>query len=148
MTLGEHGDSMPSDLDTAAIDAGMEQRATFDPYPQSVPRARTFVLSIEWTPDDEETRNRLATLTSEIVTNAVLHGRTSFTVTVTKSSSRIRVAVGDRNVQPVLRKTYGPTSPTGRGLHIVEALADRWGIETGADGKTVWFEIDLETEQK
>lgn len=139
---------MPSDLDSAALDAGMEQRATFDPYPQSVPKARTFVLSIDWIPENEETRARLATLTSEIVTNAVLHGRTSFTVAVTKSASRIRVAVGDRNVQPVLPKTYGPTSPTGRGLHIVEAMADRWGIDTGTDGKTVWFEIDLETEQE
>lgn len=139
---------MPSDLDTTALDAGMEERSTFDPYPQSVPQARAFVLSLEWTPDDEETRSRLATLTSEIVTNAVLHARTSFSVTVTKSATRIRVAVMDRNLQPVTPKTYGPTSPTGRGLHIVEALADRWGIDKSADGKTVWFEIDLETQDK
>lgn len=139
---------MPSDLDTAAVDAGMEERSTFDPYPQSVPHARAFVLSIDWIPEDEDTRARLATLTSEVVTNAVLHARTSFVVSVTKSPSRIRVAVVDRNVQPVVRKTYGPTSPTGRGLHIVEALADRWGIDKTADGKTVWFEIDLETQQK
>jgi anti-sigma regulatory factor (Ser/Thr protein kinase) len=148
MSLGEHGDSMPSDLDTAALDAGMEERSTFDPYPQSVPQARAFVLSIEWIPDNEETRARLATLTSEIVTNAVLHARTSFVVSVTKSPSRIRLAVVDRNVQPVLRKTYSQTSPTGRGLHIVEALADRWGVDKTADGKTVWFEIDLETQQE
>ena len=139
---------MPSDLDTAAVDAGMEERSTFDPYPQSVPHARAFVLSIDGIPEDEDKRARLATLTSEVVTNAVLHARTSFVVSVTKSPSRIRVAVVDRNVQPVVRKTYGPTSPTGRGLHIVEALADRWGIDKTADGKTVWFEIDLETQQK
>jgi hypothetical protein len=47
-----------------------------------------------------------------------------------------------------MRKIYGPTSPTGRGLHIVEALADRWGVDKTAEGKTVWFEIDLETEQE
>jgi hypothetical protein len=148
MTLGEHGDSMPSDLDTAALDAGMEERSTFDPYPQSVPQARAFVLSIEWIPGDEDFRARVATLTSEVVTNAVLHARTSFKVIVTKSSNRLRVAVVDRNDQPVMRKIYGPTSPTGRGLHIVEALADRWGVDKTADGKTVWFEIDLETEQE
>lgn len=139
---------MPSDLDTAAPGAGIEERSTFDPYPQSVPQARAFVLSIEWIPENEETRARLATLTSEIVTNAVLHARTSFVVSVTKSSSRIRVAVVDRNVQPVRRKTYGPTSPTGRGLHIVEALADRWGVDQSVDGKTVWFEVDFEIQQQ
>jgi anti-sigma regulatory factor (Ser/Thr protein kinase) len=148
MSLGEHGDSMPSDLDTTHVDPGMEDRETFDPYPQSVPHARAFVLSLEWIPDDEETRSRLATLTSEIVTNAVLHARTSFSVTVTKSPTRIRVAVMDRNLSPVMRKTYGPTSPTGRGLHIVEALADRWGIDKTADGKVVWFELDLEPHDK
>jgi len=139
---------MPSDVHTTHVDAGMEERSSFDPYPQSVPQARAFVLSIEWIPEDEETRARLATLTSEIVTNAVLHARTSFVVSVTRSPSRIRVTVKDRSVQLVLRKTYGPTSPTGRGLHIVEALADRWGVDTSADGKTVWFEIDLETQHK
>jgi anti-sigma regulatory factor (Ser/Thr protein kinase) len=106
------------------------------------------VLSIEWIPEDEEIRARLATLTSEIVTNAVLHARTSFMVSVTRSPSRIRVAVADRNGQLALRKAYGPTSPTGRGLHIVEAMADRWGVDKSADGKTVWFEIDLETQHK
>jgi anti-sigma regulatory factor (Ser/Thr protein kinase) len=146
MSFGELGDSMPSDLDTEALDAGMEDRSTFDPYPQAVPQARAFVLSLDWIPDDDDTRARLATLTSEVVTNAVLHARTSFTVTVTRLPTGIRVAVTDRNDQPVLRKTYGPTSPTGRGLHIVEALADRWGIDPAADGKAVWFELDLETQ--
>jgi anti-sigma regulatory factor (Ser/Thr protein kinase) len=77
----------------------MEERSTFDPYPQSVPQARAFVLSIEWIPEDEDFRARVATLTSEVVTNAVLHARTSFKVIVTKSPNRIRVAVVDRNDQ-------------------------------------------------
>jgi len=135
---------MSSDLDASALEEGLEERSTFDPDPQSVPQARAFVLSLQGIPD-EDTRARLATLTSEVVTNAVLHSRTPFVVTVTKVRSHIRVAVVDRNVQPVLLKTYGPTSPTGRGLHIVEALADRWGVEKTVDGKAVWFEVDLET---
>jgi hypothetical protein len=33
---------------------------------------------------------------------------------------------------------------SGRGLRIVQALADHWGITPTADGKTIWFEIDLD----
>jgi anti-sigma regulatory factor (Ser/Thr protein kinase) len=125
------------------IDFSLDTYANFDPTPQSVPRARSFVLSQEWT-TDEDNRARLATLTSEIVTNVVLHARTPFVVRVTGDSSCIRVAVSDGNTQPVVVKTHGPTSPTGRGLHIVKALSDRWGVDETAAGKTVWFELDEE----
>lgn len=123
------------------IDFSLDTQANFDPIPQSVPQARSFVLSQGWT-SDEDNRAKLATLTSEIVTNVVLHARTPFVVRVTGNSSCIRVAVADGNTQPVVVKTHGPTSPTGRGIHIVKALADRWGVDETAAGKTVWFELD------
>ncbi|MEX0698865.1 MAG: ATP-binding protein [Acidimicrobiia bacterium] len=125
------------------IDFSLDAYANFDPTPQSVPQARSFVLSQGWT-TDEDNRARLATLTSEIVTNVVLHARTPFVVRVTGDSSCIRVAVSDGNTQPIVVKTHGPTSPTGRGLHIVKALSDRWGVDETAGGKTVWFELDEE----
>lgn len=111
----------------------------------SVPMARSFVLSADWAEDDE-TKDRLAVITSELVTNAVLHARTTIRVSVTAAPGRIRVDVSDSSTRPVVVKTYGRAAPTGRGLHVVGALADRWGIDTTGDGKTVWFELD-QTEQ-
>jgi anti-sigma regulatory factor (Ser/Thr protein kinase) len=106
-----------------------------------VAKARAFVLS-SVPVEDEDTRQRLAALTSELVTNAVVHARTPFVVEVVRGSVLIRVAVTDRDTQPVQMRSYGPVSPAGRGLHIVSALADRWGVEESPTGKTVWFEIE------
>lgn len=51
------------------------------------------------------------------------------------------VADGSRRV-PVPRRTEA-NDPTGRGLQLVEVLAEEWGVETTAGGKAVWFEVDL-----
>lgn len=113
----------------------------FPPAPDSVPAARRFVLDVGWS-EDSELNLRLATLVSEIVTNAVLHARTPFTVKVLPTEQTIRVSVSDGSTALPIKKKYEATQPTGRGLHIVEATADRWGISPRARGKTIWFELD------
>ena len=78
-------------------------------------------------------------LTSELVTNAIRHGRTEMLVTVDVDEERVRVEVADRNpARPQLRV---PDERGGRGLHLVDELSDRWGVHGGRPGKTVWFEI-------
>jgi hypothetical protein len=52
------------------------------------------------------------------------------------------VAVSDESDEPPVLRGYDNTQPTGRGLHFVEALSDRWGYTSMARGKTVWFELD------
>jgi anti-sigma regulatory factor (Ser/Thr protein kinase) len=111
-----------------------------EPSPQSVAKARSFVLSAVPVVD-EETRQRLAALTSELVTNAVVHAKTPFVVEVVRGPAVIRVAVTDGDTQVVELRSYEPVSPAGRGLHIVSALADRWGVDPSPTGKTVWFEV-------
>lgn len=91
---------------------------------------------------DGEHLLRLRTLASEIVTNAILHAKTPFSVTVTGDGDRVRVSVRDGSRALPKKRNYGVDKPTGRGLHIVEALADRWGFHPEEDGKTVWFELD------
>ncbi|MFO7547490.1 MAG: ATP-binding protein [Acidimicrobiia bacterium] len=117
--------------------------AIFEPAPASVPAARGYVVSLLGS-SDEDALSRVAMLTSELATNAILHARTSFVVSVSRAGTHVRVEVSDANTQPVVVKDYGPTSPTGRGMHIVGALADRWGVEPTPEGKTVWFELDFE----
>jgi anti-sigma regulatory factor (Ser/Thr protein kinase) len=63
-------------------------------------------------------------LTSEVVTNAVRHAATEIMLRVLADESTVRVEV------------------SGYGLHIVERLATRWGVDpAGANGKVVWFEL-------
>jgi len=113
----------------------------FLPVPASVPAARSFVLSVGWSNEDD-LNFRLAMLVSEIVTNAVLHARTPFEVSVEPKAEKIRVAISDQSTAIPVKRSYETTHPTGRGLHIVEATADRWGVSPSANGKTIWFELD------
>jgi anti-sigma regulatory factor (Ser/Thr protein kinase) len=80
---------------------------------------------------------------SELVTNAVRHTRHVLLVLVTIHHHTLRVGVSDDN--PTMPVAPGPehNATSGRGLGMVEALADRWGITPTADGKTVWFEINV-----
>ena len=91
---------------------------------------------------DAEARMRLAM--SEIVTNAIRHGRLDpeerIVVTVDLGDSDARVAVSQptRAEAPV---DAGPREDDGGfGLQLVDQLADAWGIEPGPPG-VVWFEI-------
>ncbi|MEX1005579.1 MAG: ATP-binding protein [Acidimicrobiia bacterium] len=116
----------------------------FSPTPDAAPAAREFVVSFGGF-TDAESLLRLKTLASEIVTNAILHARTPFSVIVTGDTAHVRVAVRDRSAVLPTKRDYAANHPTGRGLHIVEALADRWGVDADDDGKTVWFEMDRES---
>jgi anti-sigma regulatory factor (Ser/Thr protein kinase) len=109
----------------------------------SAPQARQFVLAAGWS-DDPDLNLRLATIVSEVVTNAILHARTPFVVTVSADEKAIRVDVTDESDALPSKRKYGALHPTGRGLHIVEAIADRWGVAPGPSGKTVWFELERE----
>ncbi len=80
-------------------------------------------------------------LTSELVTNAVIHGRSPVTVTTVLNDGLLRVEVSDDNSRhPELRLT-DDRALDGRGMHIVALLATRWGVTDQPLGKTVWFEL-------
>ena len=84
-------------------------------------------------------------LVTELVANAMIHAATPAELVLDLSADRLRVEVADTaSGRPVLRAP-GPDDPTGRGLMIVEAMADRWGVEDVPPGKVVWFELDAAT---
>jgi anti-sigma regulatory factor (Ser/Thr protein kinase) len=88
-------------------------------------------------------------LVSEAVTNAVLHSASGdadgrFTVEYLLSDRRLRVEVSDDGgVNGPRRRVHHLESITGRGLELFDALSDRWGVDGGPGGRTVWFELDL-----
>ncbi|HSE54732.1 MAG TPA: SpoIIE family protein phosphatase [Nocardioidaceae bacterium] len=77
-------------------------------------------------------------VTSELVTNAMLHGTAPIDLRVHADQSRVMLEVQDRaNFQPrKIRPT--PEDEHGRGLQIVAALCQRWGTRMTQDGKAVW----------
>jgi anti-sigma regulatory factor (Ser/Thr protein kinase) len=80
-------------------------------------------------------------LTSEVVTNALLHAHSASSLCVLVGPAVIRVEVDDpSSMLPTLRRA-GVEAVSGRGLAIVSALAQSWGVESGPRGKRVWFEV-------
>ena len=104
-----------------------------------------FVLAhAQVSQDDAE---RIALLVSELAANAVLHAGTPYTVAALRTTHAVRVEVRDESAALPHFREVGPATATGRGLHLVEKLASRWGVDAADDGqgKTIWFEIDVDT---
>jgi anti-sigma regulatory factor (Ser/Thr protein kinase) len=80
-------------------------------------------------------------LTSELVTNAVIHGRSTVTVTTVVDDGLLRVEVSDDNSRHPEVRVTDDRALDGRGMHIVALLAARWGVNDEPLGKTVWFEL-------
>jgi hypothetical protein len=108
-----------------------------EPSPRAARDARQFVAR-QVGDVDGDLASTLAVLTSELVTNAVLHARTALQVGVIKGPDLL-VGVGDLDSGHPVRQPHSNTATQGRGLRLVDGLADRWGITTYDGGKTVWF---------
>lgn len=86
-------------------------------------------------------------LTSELVTNAVVHTASGaggwFAVVVCRDGGRARIAVHDGGsvTTPAVRSVNGVEAESGFGLGLVAMLADRWGYDGAAQGRVVWFEV-------
>lgn len=111
------------------------------PVPESAREARRFV-SEALTGLDADVVATVELLTSELVTNAVLHASTELEVRVWASSDRVHVSVLDeRPERGVYRAESDAEAATGRGMGLVEALASDFGVDLSESTKTVWFEV-------
>src|SRR4051812_13710697 len=108
----------------------------------SVPLARRRVAGVVRAEGWCDRRvDEVALITTELVTNAVQHARTPFTVTVDLTGARLRVEIRDGcTTRPVADFKPSEADFGGRGLQIVAALADGWGVQPDLGGKSVWFE--------
>lgn len=118
----------------------MQANRSFPPNVTSPRAARQFVGSLLGHPDDESTQTALV-LTSELVTNAVLHARTPVDVRVELDAERMRVEVadGDPGIPGPVR--HDASALGGRGLFLVQELASAWGADASDRGKVVWFTL-------
>jgi len=111
-----------------------------DPVPRAAALARRFVRS--HAPDlPDETAESLELMTSELVTNAVLHARTPLQVGVVVASRSMVVGVHDLDVVTPLQTPYADREG-GWGLGLVDVLAHSWAVARHpGGGKTVWFRL-------
>ena len=89
-------------------------------------------------------------LTSELITNALVHTDRDALLTArlfqeaqedAVGPARLRVEVDDESDLWPKRRTPGEQASSGRGLMLVEALADAWGVDPRGSGKRMWFEL-------
>jgi serine phosphatase RsbU (regulator of sigma subunit)/anti-sigma regulatory factor (Ser/Thr protein kinase) len=84
--------------------------------------------------------------TSELVTNAVIHSGTTAEITAHLDDEFLTVLVHDQGSRGSVQQSEEGEAlrVSGRGLTLVDALASTWSAEQGADGTTVWFEMERE----
>jgi anti-sigma regulatory factor (Ser/Thr protein kinase) len=83
-------------------------------------------------------------LTSEIVTNAIRYGEPPLELHAVLHGLELTVSIDDAGHGPVHAVDHVRwDSQGGRGLHLVEALSDRWGVRERQCGKQVWFALLL-----
>jgi PAS domain S-box-containing protein len=111
------------------------------PQPASVSQARAHVRGLLESTGREDLIETAVLLVSEVVTNALLHAGTDIDVAAVLDDSGLRIEVSDGSPHLPSRRRYAATSGTGRGLLMLEALVDDWGVSQHPGGKTVWFRI-------
>ena len=130
-------------LHTAVVHAGgTEASRRFRPEPRAPGAARRYVVErlSRWG-HDEELCQRAGLVVTELTTNAVLHARSPFIVTVRAAADEVAITVADASPEPPVLGAFDPLAQSGRGLLMVDAVADRWGTVQADEGKLVWAAV-------
>lgn len=121
------------------------------PDPAEVGRARKWArsrLAGSGIRDDEPLAETLILLVSELVTNAVVHTGCPAVVRLSlpgggpAEAATVRLEVADTSDRAPVPRCVGDEATGGRGLALVDCLADRWGWSVEAGGKRIWCELD------
>src|SRR4051812_25491277 len=120
---------------------GLPQIIQLDPDGESVATARGFVddCLARWGLSDQADDVQL--IVDELVTNAICHSRGPVTLAIGRRPSRIVVQVLDPSPDSPETESTDVLADSGRGLLLVEQLADDWGTTPVPEGKRVWAEV-------
>ena len=115
------------------------------PDPSAVGGARRFLRETlhDWAIDDDTTDSAVLCL-SELVTNALIHTNAGCAVRVLLDQGVLTTTVRDNGARDAVpaEPLDDPLRVHGRGLHVVDALATRWGSDLDTVGTTVWFVLE------
>ncbi|MFJ4839929.1 ATP-binding protein [Streptomyces sp. NPDC088746] len=98
---------------------------------------REHLASLEWTEDAPETVDAILLSVSELITNAHVHAHSDAQLVLTWDSHCLHVSVHDSDSVPPAKQPEDLTTTGGRGMAIIDALADGWATHPQASGKTV-----------
>jgi anti-sigma regulatory factor (Ser/Thr protein kinase) len=122
-------------------------QARFEPRPASVKAARALATQACHAWHLQELLPDTWLIVSELAANAVEHAATDFVVTVSRSGTRLHVAIHDcvsrfpRMSTPELISPQASLDERGRGLRLVHSVAAAWGAMPTRDGKVVWATV-------
>jgi anti-sigma regulatory factor (Ser/Thr protein kinase) len=136
-------------LEPGAQEPAAERQIMLASRPASVRVARDFTIAALRAWRLSMVADAAVTVVSELVTNAILHGSCDETeadesaivgLELRRTSHKLTFIVTDGSASPPARAaTPGPCAESGRGLGVVEALADQWGwTSLGVAAKAVW----------
>jgi anti-sigma regulatory factor (Ser/Thr protein kinase) len=119
-------------------------RRAFGASEEAVAEARRFASEAVFDLPSE-IQDAVLLMVSEISTNALVHASTGFEVIIERSVAGVMISITDRGDGTLAVRSPDSHEPHGRGLRIVQALADDWGvIPSPESGKTVWFRMSFE----
>ncbi|MER6154820.1 ATP-binding protein [Streptomyces sp. NPDC001868] len=145
MAIGAFSAEVVEDVTGDATDkagAGQMRRRLGRADLRAVPEARRALRELlrQW---GRPGRSEIAELlTSELVTNALIHTDHDAVLTATVSPRGLHVEVRDFVGRRPRPRTTSDDSTHGRGLLLVQSLADAWGVRAHGVGKAVWFDLD------
>ena len=108
---------------------------------QSPALAREFLRSATCSVHHSALVEDALLLTSELVTNSLLHGGPPVVVAVDCDGERLQVRVRDGSPEVPEAREPDRSAESGRGLALVAAVSEDWGVDPEPDGKYVWFVI-------
>lgn len=124
----------------------VQRRLAPDPHAVAPARRWTVEQAAAAGLTDDDAAAVLELLSSEVITNAVRHGDGEIVVNVVRDATTLRVAVTDAGDGRPAPGTPAESAVTGRGMLLVAALSEAWGVEHHPSGGTcVWFTVPRAT---
>jgi anti-sigma regulatory factor (Ser/Thr protein kinase) len=132
------------------------QAVDYPPAADQVPEARHWLQKrlLRW--ELETLLPDASLLVTELATNAVVHAQSAFHVVATVAEGVLEIGVSDHDSRrPVLRRQHRDQEPVsgrdrlypaegGRGIALIDEIADEWGVASLVDGKQVWFRLSVD----
>lgn len=116
------------------------------PAAASVREGRRFVTSLLQSWGLDGLVETTALLTSELLTNSVLHARTTIRLSVAGGEDCVEVLVRDGSRQGPRRRRHARDATTGRGVELLERLATTWDVGVDDQGKSVRFTVTADSD--
>jgi anti-sigma regulatory factor (Ser/Thr protein kinase) len=120
---------------------GLRGRFEFPPTTRSAMVSRHLMRDLLSESLSKQELDVVVLLTNELVTNAIVHSRENFELTVREFSGFVEVEVADSDRRVPVVRAPTPAKGSGRGLAMVESLAQDWGVIRHEMGKAVWFRL-------